>query len=264
MILAAEPQNLGLWDGVQALDFAAQMGWSAGCLATRKPGSASGANLAVRRDVYRTPHLGASGDDTLVIQALQHEGWEVDWLSDPRAVVKTEGGFSFIVDRATASLGWKNQTLSLARTTNCVVDGHWPSPNGSSWVPPSCFPMGPCGRSPDLVDGCDGAQRVVCATRCRLVWAEREGYSLGGSGPDPTFAGPAAAHGKAGAAQICRHPFSRNVERPNLHFVTAFLSHRMALVGAAWILLWVTVAMVGSPLRPDPSPMANMQHLDVA
>lgn len=44
--------------------------------------------------------------------------------------------------------------------------------------------------------------------------------------------------------------------------MTAFLSHRMALVGAAWILLWVTVAMVGSPLRPDPSPMANMQHLE--
>ena len=44
--------------------------------------------------------------------------------------------------------------------------------------------------------------------------------------------------------------------------MTAFLSHRMAVVGAAWILLWVTVALVGSPLRPDPSPMANAQHLD--
>ena len=44
--------------------------------------------------------------------------------------------------------------------------------------------------------------------------------------------------------------------------MTAFLSHRMAVVGAAWILLWVTVALVGSPLRPDPSPMANAQHLE--
>ncbi len=36
----------------------------------------------------------------------------------------------------------------------------------------------------------------------------------------------------------------------------------MATLGAAWIVLWVAVAVVGSPLRPDPSPMANDQHLD--
>ena len=36
----------------------------------------------------------------------------------------------------------------------------------------------------------------------------------------------------------------------------------MAALGAVWILLWVTVALIGSPLRPDPSPMANEQHLE--
>ena len=36
----------------------------------------------------------------------------------------------------------------------------------------------------------------------------------------------------------------------------------MAAVGAVWILLWLFVALVGAPLRPDPSPMANDQHLD--
>ena len=58
------------------------------------------------------------------------------------------------------------------------------------------------------------------------------------------------------------HRFQTNVERPNLRPVNAFLSHKMAAVGAVWILLWLIVAMVGSPLRPDPSPMANDQHLD--
>lgn len=52
------------------------------------------------------------------------------------------------------------------------------------------------------------------------------------------------------------------MERPNLHNVKAFLSHRMATLGAGWILLWLLIAMLGSPLRPDPSPMANDQHLD--
>ena len=44
--------------------------------------------------------------------------------------------------------------------------------------------------------------------------------------------------------------------------MNAFLSHKMATLGGVWILLWLAVAMVGSPLRPDPSPMANDQHLD--
>ena len=58
------------------------------------------------------------------------------------------------------------------------------------------------------------------------------------------------------------HRFKTNMERPNLRPVNAFLSHTMAAVGAVWILLWLIVALVGSPLRPDPSPMANDQQLD--
>lgn len=58
------------------------------------------------------------------------------------------------------------------------------------------------------------------------------------------------------------HCVATNVERTNLHPVTSFLSHRLGAVGAVWILLWLAVAGVGSPLRPDPSPMANEQHLD--
>ena len=58
------------------------------------------------------------------------------------------------------------------------------------------------------------------------------------------------------------HCFKTKVERPNLRPVNAFLSHKMAAVGAVWILIWLIVALVGSPLRPDPTPMANDQQLD--
>ena len=110
VVLSKAPQSPGLWDGVQALDFAAQMGWSAGCLATQTPGSASGANFALRCDVYPdTRHLGASGDDALVVQTLQQQGWQVDWLADPRAIVTTPGSAS-ISEWVAQRLRWAGKT----------------------------------------------------------------------------------------------------------------------------------------------------------
>ena len=44
--------------------------------------------------------------------------------------------------------------------------------------------------------------------------------------------------------------------------MNAFWSHKTAVVGTMWIVLWLLIAIVGSPLRPDPSPMANDQHLE--
>lgn len=164
---------------------------------------------------------------------------------------------------ATASLGRKNKTLSPAHTTHRVVDGG----NGRD-------PMGAGGRSHldagrthlasrrGMVGGDHCNECVVRKARGALVWVAREGGTLAGFGPHPTHARSDAASCSVGAFQFCGLLFPPNVERPNLHVVTAFLSHRMAVVGAAWILLWVTVALVGSPLRPDPSPMANAQHLD--
>ena len=96
VVLSFSPQSPSLWEGVQALDYAAQMGWSAGCLVRDLPGSASGANMAVRVDTYPdTRNLGASGDDTLVVQALQRGGHRVEWLADSRATVRTAGATSF-------------------------------------------------------------------------------------------------------------------------------------------------------------------------
>ena len=117
VVLSNAPQDPGLWDGVQALDFAAQMGWSAGCLATQSPGSASGANLALRCDVYPdTRHMGASGDDTLVVQTLQQQGWQVDWLADPRAIVTTPGAFS-VSEWVAQRLRWAGKTKHYPRRT---------------------------------------------------------------------------------------------------------------------------------------------------
>jgi peptide/nickel transport system permease protein len=42
-----------------------------------------------------------------------------------------------------------------------------------------------------------------------------------------------------------------------------FASHRLALLGSIWILLWVGIALVGSSIRPDSTPMANSQHLEL-
>ena len=42
-----------------------------------------------------------------------------------------------------------------------------------------------------------------------------------------------------------------------------FASHRLALLGSIWILLWVGIALAGSSIRPDSTPMANSQHLEL-
>ena len=69
VVLSLSPHSPSLWEGVQALDYAAQMGWSVGYLVRDLPGSASGANMAVRVDTYPdTRNLGDSGDDTLVVR----------------------------------------------------------------------------------------------------------------------------------------------------------------------------------------------------
>lgn len=42
------------------------------------------------------------------------------------------------------------------------------------------------------------------------------------------------------------------------------ISNKLALIGGAWILLWVCIAISGPMLRPDPSTNANNQHLDLS
>ena len=114
VVLASTPSQPRLWEGVQALDYAAQMGWSAGCLARNTPGSASGANLAVRCATYPdTRHLGASGDDTLVVQSLQRAGHEVAWLGDSRAMVSTPGAPS-LREWIQQRLRWAQKTVHYA------------------------------------------------------------------------------------------------------------------------------------------------------
>ena len=89
-------QDAGRFGQVLALDYAAQMGWSAAQIAHGRPASASGANLAVRRTAYPdTRHLGPSGDDALVLQSLSSSGWHVEWMGDPRGTVSTPASKSW-------------------------------------------------------------------------------------------------------------------------------------------------------------------------
>ena len=95
VMLSAKPLPQGCRESIQSLDFAAQMGWTVGLLAQQQPASASGANLALRVNVYPdTRALGPSGDDTLVVQALQQDGHEVQWLHNVKALVWAPGAGS--------------------------------------------------------------------------------------------------------------------------------------------------------------------------
>ena len=139
VVLSKAPQNPELWDGVQALDFAAQLGWSAGCLATQTPGSASGANLALRCDPYPdTRHLGASGDDTLVVQTLQQQGWQADWLADPRRLSQPQARPRFRNGLRNGFVGPEKQNI-IPSAHNAPRGGwrQWPRPNGGWWAQPS-------------------------------------------------------------------------------------------------------------------------------
>lgn len=42
------------------------------------------------------------------------------------------------------------------------------------------------------------------------------------------------------------------------------ISNKLALIGGIWIMLWVSIAIAGPILRPDPSKNANNQHLDLS
>ena len=42
------------------------------------------------------------------------------------------------------------------------------------------------------------------------------------------------------------------------------ISNKLALIGGIWIMLWVSIAIAGPILRPDPSENANNQHLDLS
>tara|TARA_B110000003_G_scaffold49690_1_gene48542 strand:+ start:1628 stop:2806 length:1179 start_codon:yes stop_codon:yes gene_type:complete len=115
----------GRWAEVQALDYAAQMGWSAAALAHGQPASASGANFAVRRSTYPdTRNLGASGDDALVVQSLHRQGLAVSWLSDPDAIVSTDGALD-LVDWTHQRMRWagkaKHYSFHVKRTAAWVI-----------------------------------------------------------------------------------------------------------------------------------------------
>ena len=113
-----------------------------------------------------------------------------------------------------------------------------------------------------LLGGLERPERGLRQTCCAMVWVAPSLESLVAIGVEPAAATAILGARQLGLVVSLGNRFQTTMERPNLHNVKAFLSHRMATLGAGWILLWLLIAMVGSPLRPDPSPMANDQHLD--
>ena len=97
--------KMGMFGQVLALDYAAQMGWSAAQIAHGRPASASGANLAVRRTATRTRATSVHRDDALVLQTLS-SGWHVEWMGD-RGTVSHPPRNLAPNRAATASMGGK-------------------------------------------------------------------------------------------------------------------------------------------------------------
>lgn len=113
-----------------------------------------------------------------------------------------------------------------------------------------------------LLGGLERSERGLRQARGAVVWVAPSMASLVASGVEPAISTAILGTRQLGLVVSLGNRFQTTMERPNLHTVKAFLSHRMATLGAGWILLWLLIAMVGSPLRPDSSPMANDQHLD--
>ena len=108
----------------------------------------------------------------------------------------------------------------------------------------------------------DGNEPCLRKAGGEVVWAADDLGSTGDAGADPAGASPADPGGTGGAPPSLGYRFQTKLERPNLRPVNAFWSHRMAAVGAVWILLWLFIAIAGSAIRPDATPMANDQHLE--
>ncbi|MDA0729721.1 MAG: glycosyltransferase [Bacteroidetes bacterium] len=105
----------GWWGRVQALDFATQMGWAAGELGAGRPASASGANFAVRPEIYPdTRTSGPSGDDVMVLQRLHAQGWACRWLHDKDARVWTPGAAN-VASWVAQRLRWAGKTRHYSR-----------------------------------------------------------------------------------------------------------------------------------------------------
>ena len=197
--LASQPERCAavagpvrLWDGrdggrfgqVLALDYAAQMGWSAAQIAHGRPASASGANLAVRRTAYPdTRHLGPSGDDALVLQTLSSSGWHVEWMGDPRGTVSTPAPRTWRQGRATTtSLGRQSRALPPPRETNRPLGGvDRGLPLDLAGVrPPQPSRMGhhAGGR---ILAGIDRTQRGLCRPSRQVVRPAAKSMALAGT-----------------------------------------------------------------------------------
>ncbi|HIN42126.1 MAG TPA: dipeptide ABC transporter permease DppC, partial [Flavobacteriales bacterium] len=49
-----------------------------------------------------------------------------------------------------------------------------------------------------------------------------------------------------------------------MNFKSFIKSNKLATIGGLWVIIWIFIAVSGSILRPDSSPNANDQHLELS
>ena len=200
-----------LWDShdggrfgqVLALDYAAQMGWSAAQIAHGRPASASGGNLADRRTAYPdTRHLGPSGDDALVLQTLPAADGMSNGCGSARHRVHTRPSYLAPNCAATTALGRQSGALPPPCATNRPlggVDCGLSLDVADVWHPqPRRMGHRPGGW---VLAGIDRTQRGFCRPSRQVVWPAAQTVALARTRMPATGSGAGVGVGSTWAAQ---------------------------------------------------------------
>ena len=265
------PVRLGpartLLERLQALDFAAVQAWSGAEARRGRPVMASGANLAFRREVWPAEALRPeydSGDDVFAVQALVAAGEQVVAVEDRRAGAEAAPAATWrelVAQRARwagkaggladarvrrVGLGVAGLHGVLAALT-CVAPGVGAAAWAAKWMLDARFLRGVARRA--------GVRFGIVEA---LAWGPWYAALVGAT------AVRVARGGVEWKGRIVRTGADLRRMEAGATVWQRFARHRAAVVGAVWIAVLACIALVGAPLRPDPTPHANAQHLEAA
>lgn len=162
-------------------------------------------------------------------------------------------------------MGRQSRALSYENQAHCLVDGIHGFPSMVLVVGGMRFCQN---RNVGIclgVVGCDHIHELgLRSAHRKMVWIANDLDARFRPGIDSACACAVGPLNPSGALASLWNCFQTNLERPNLQHVKAFWSHRLAVMGATWILVWLFIAIAGSAIRPDATPMANDQHLEMS